>query len=140
MLDSNNLRSTLLKIDGRGYKAYKDIEASYQFDNFTLIVDRVAGDPFASPSKLRVLVPSSIADFPKELYDCKIRAIALRDYLTRQFDRVVKKFSSHRGTGKSGLIAIAATGQEVIDRSSVYIDNNYLEVRFLVGLPTRFFL
>jgi len=137
MLDDNSLRSILSRIDGRGYKAYKDIEGSYQFQDFTLKIDRVAGDPFASPSQLRILISKDIAGFPEILYDSKIKEIALRDYLTRQFDRVVKKFSSDRGTGKSGLIAIAKTKQEVIDRSSVLIDDNNIEVRFVVGLPAR---
>ena len=137
MLDCNSLRSILSRIDGRGYKAYKDIEGTYQFKDFNLIIDRVAGDPFASPSKLRILIPKEIAAFPENLYDSKIKEIALRDYLTRQFDLVVKKFSSHRGTGKSGLIAIAPTKQEVIDRSSAFIDDNGIEIRFLVGLPAR---
>ncbi len=137
MLDYNNLHDLLSRIDGRGYKAYKDIEGSYKFQNFSLKIDRVAGDPFASPSKLRILLPKDIAAFPKSLYDSKIKAIALRDYLARQFDRVIKSFTSHRGSGKSGLIEIAATGQEVIDRSSVFINDRHIEVRFLVGLPAR---
>ena len=137
MSDKNHLRSILSKIDGRGYKAYKDIEGSYRFKDFNLKIDRVAGDPFASPSKLRILISKDIAGFPSNLCQSKIRAIALRDYLTRQFDRTVKQFSCHRGTGKSGSIAIATTKQEVIERSSVYINDRDLEVRFLVGLPAR---
>ena len=137
MLDSNNLRSTLLRLDGRGYKAYKDIKGSYKFADFTLIIDRVQGDPFASPSNLRLLVPQSIGSFPSNLYQSPSRRIALQDYLTRQFDLVARETSCYRGTGKSGLIAIARTGQEVLDRTSVFIDDKFVEVRFLLGLPAR---
>ncbi|MGK7918266.1 MAG: ABC-ATPase domain-containing protein [Prochloraceae cyanobacterium] len=137
MLDSNNLRSTLLRLDGRGYKAYKDIKGSYKFADFTLIIDRVQGDPFASPSNLRLLVPQSIGSFPSNLYQSPSRRIALQDYLTRQFDLVARETSCYRGTGKSGLIAIARTGQEVLDRTSIFIDDKLVEVRFLLGLPAR---
>lgn len=137
MLDRDRLKSTLITLDGASYKAYKDIKGSYQFPNFTLIIDHVQGDPFAAPSKLRVKIPQSIASFPQQLYKSKSREVALRDYLTRQFDRAANKLSSHRGTGKSGLIAITPYGQEVLERTSVFINDNCLEVRFVVGLPAR---
>lgn len=137
MSDRENLRSTLLQLDGRGYKAYKEIEGSYQFPDFTLIIDRVQGDPFASPSKFIVKVPQSIANFPRSLYQSASREVALRDYLTRQFDRVARDLSSYRGTGKSGLISIVRIGQEILERTSAFIDDEWVEVRFLVGLPAR---
>jgi len=67
MQKHENLKSALLKLDNAGYKAYKDIRGYYQFDNFTLIVDYVQGDPFASPSQLRIIVPQTIAKFPIHL-------------------------------------------------------------------------
>lgn len=137
MLNRDNLRSTLLELDGQGYKAYKDIKGQYKFPDFTLVIDRVQGDPFASPSQLTLKVPQSVAQLPSMLYQSPSRAIALRDYLTRQFDRVAQKSSSHRGTGKSGLISIVRTGQEVLDRTAVSIDAEKIEVRFLLGLPAR---
>ncbi|OKH22843.1 ATPase [Hydrococcus rivularis NIES-593] len=137
MSDRENLRSTLLQLDGRGYKAYKEIEGSYQFPDFTLIIDRVQGDPFASPSKFIVKVPQSIANFPRSLYQSASREVALRDYLTRQFDRVARDLNSYRGTGKSGLISIVRIGQEILERTCAFIDDEWVEVRFLVGLPAR---
>jgi predicted ABC-class ATPase len=125
--DHNDLRSILLNLDGRGYKAYKDVEGKYQFPDFRLLIDRAQGDPFASPSNLRVLVPQSVAQFPPHLYQSHIREIALRDYLTRQFSKVAQ----------SGLIAIASVGQEVLERTSVFLRNGEVEVRFVVGLPAR---
>ncbi|MBR8827153.1 MAG: ABC-ATPase domain-containing protein [Gomphosphaeria aponina SAG 52.96 = DSM 107014] len=135
MLNQEHLRSILLKLDGLSYKAYHDIHGSYDFGDFTLIIDHVQADPFATPSKLRVKVPQSVAGFPPSLYQNKIREVALRDYLTRQFYKVAQEVSSDRGTGKSGLIAIASVGQEVLPRSAVGVDDHCVEVRFLVGLP-----
>ncbi|MGL5943321.1 MAG: ABC-ATPase domain-containing protein [Waterburya sp.] len=137
MSDRTSLNASLLKLDNANYKAYKDIRGSYQFEDFTLIIDYVQGDPFAAPSQLRVIIPQTVADFPKQLYQSVSREIALRDYLARQFAQAAAQLSSNRGTGKSGLIAVAPLGQEVLARTAVYIDAEQLEVRFVVGLPAR---
>ena len=137
MTNREHLRQLLLQLDGRGYKAYKEIKGSYTFRNFTLIIDRVQGDPFASPSQLRVQVLQSIADFPSNLYQTYSREIALRDYLTRQFDKEARNVSSRRGTGKSGLIAIVQVGQAILERTSAFVSDEIVEVRFVVGLPAR---
>jgi len=137
MTNQENLRQLLLQLDGRSYKAYRDIKGSYKFPHFTLIIDRVQGDPFASPSQMRVQLPHSVADFPPNLYQTRSREIALRDYLTRQFDSVAHKISSRRGTGNSGLIAITNIGQSILERTSVLITEEFVEVRFVVGLPAH---
>jgi predicted ABC-class ATPase len=137
MTNQENLRQLLLQLDNRGYKAYKAIQGSYEFPDFTLIVDRVQGDPFASPSQVRVQLPQSVAGFPRNLYQSHSREIALRDYLTRQFDHAARDISSRRGTGNSGLIAIAHVGQSVLERTSVFVTDELVEVRFVVGLPAR---
>ncbi len=131
------LRRHLLRIDGRGYKAYKDIRGRYTFPGFTLIIDHVQGDPFAAPSKLRVLVPQSVAGFPPDTYSSHSREVALRDFLTRQFDVQARRLSERRGTGRSGLIAIDRPGQEVLERTSAFVDERMVEVRFVVGLPAH---
>ena len=136
MSDRQSLNSKLLKLDNASYKAYKDLRGSYQFEDFTLSIDYVQGDPFAAPSQLRAIVPQAVAGFPPQLYNSN-REVALRDYLARQFSRFAKQLSSHRGTGKSGLIAIAPLGQEVLERTAVFIDSQQLEIRFVVGLPAR---
>jgi predicted ABC-class ATPase len=137
MTNQENLRQLLLQLDNRGYKAYKAIQGSYEFPDFTLIVDRVQGDPFASPSQVRVQLPQSVAGFPRNLYQSRSREIALRDYLTRQFDHVARDISNRRGSGNSGLIAIAPVGQSVLERTSAFVTDELVEVRFIVGLPAR---
>ncbi|GAB4236025.1 MAG: ABC-ATPase domain-containing protein [Elainellaceae cyanobacterium] len=137
MSTSHDLRQQLLQLDQRSYKAYKNIQGRYEFLNFTLIVDHVQGDPFAAPSRLRVLVPQAQAQFPEWLYATKSRAVALRDYLNRQFDRYARQLSDQRGSGKSGLIAIAPPQQQVLERSAIWIDDRQVEARFVVGLPAR---
>jgi predicted ABC-class ATPase len=137
MTSRETLHQLLLQLDDRSYKAYKDIKGSYKFPDFTLIIDRVQGDPFATPSQVRVQLPQSVAGFPRKLYQTRSREVALRDYLTRQFDRAAKDISSRRGTGNSGLIAITHIGQSVLDRTSAFVTDQFVEVRFIVGLPAR---
>ena len=45
---SESLRKTLYRIDGRGYKAYRDVAGTYRFAEFTLAVDYVQGGPIRS--------------------------------------------------------------------------------------------
>ena len=137
MPNQQQLRQILKKIDGAGYKAYRDIKGSYDFNHFTLICDRVQADPFASPSRFRVIIPQQVAQFPTQLYKNHSREVALRDYLTREFSKVASQISSRRGTGKSGLIAIANCGQEILERTSVLVTSKEVELRFVVGLPAR---
>lgn len=143
-MSDRHLNSLLLKLDNASYKAYKELKGTYQFEDFTLIIDRVQGDPFAAPSQVRVIVPQTVAKFPPQLYQTKSRAVAIEDYLARQFARAASRLSSHRGTGKSGLIAItklaegiASLGQEVLERTAVFINDRQIEIRFVIGLPAR---
>ncbi len=136
MLSEEDLKSTLARIDGRGYKAYKDLEGVFNFREYVLYIDHVQGDPFATPSQIRVRVSQDKSKFPKETFKNKSREIGLRDYLTRAFFEATKKFCrGNRGTGNSGLLTIDRPGQEILERTSVFITDDTVEARFLMGLP-----
>ena len=136
-MDHKQLLQTLKGLNGRGYKAYKQIKGSYQFPRFRLQIDHIQGDPFAAASKMRVFISLEEAGFHRDFFSGKSRQIALEDFLTREFYRWSKIHSKGRGTGKSGLITIDAPGQQVISRTSCLIHNTELEVRFVVGLPAE---
>lgn len=135
MGDRTSLRQRLVALDGKGYKAYKALRGSYQFSQFELRIDYVQGDPFASPSRLRVLVPQEQAQFPADLWETPGRAIALADFLTRQFHQKARQIASGQGSGKSGQIAIATPSQAILPRTAAKVDAATIEVRFYVGLP-----
>lgn len=138
MKDKADLHRKLLSIDGAGYKAYKDIKGEYKFDRYILAIDHVQGDPFASPSKVRVIVSQKDAGFPGTLYDKPYKRIGVIDFLTRLFFNNIKKYyNPSGGSGKSGLISIDRCGQEILDRTSVVINEDKVEVRFEVGLPAN---
>ena len=136
MLLREELRKILTRLDGKGYKAYKDIKGAYDYINFTLFIDHVQGDPFASPSRVRAEVKMAKAGFPSDLWDSRLKKIALEDYLARQFSFAIRRgCKGRRGIGKSGLVAIDSSRQEVLERNSVNVDEQKVEVRFVVGLP-----
>jgi predicted ABC-class ATPase len=136
MRTAKELEGILHRIDGKGYKAYKELQGSYDLGGFTLGVDYVQGDPFASPSRIRGIIPAREAGFPPESYSTPWKKEALKDYLTRNFHQALKKaYQGAAGTGKSGMISIDAPGQEVLDRTSIYIDSQKVEVRLEIGLP-----
>ena len=136
MRSKEDLRAMLRRIDGRGYKAYKDIEGAYDFIDYTLHVDRAQGDPFASPSNIRVRVSQVMAGFPEDTRRNRSREIALRDYITRAFFDASRRYGKGgRGTGKSGLLTIDQPGQEILERTSVFVTKDCVEARFVMGLP-----
>jgi len=131
-----DLKTILNRIDGKGYKAYEDIEGSFDYGTFILHIDHVQGDPFAAPSRLRVHVALPKTGFPTSLCEPRVRRIAFEDFIARQFESVQQKVTKgRRGTGKGGLIGIDCGKQEILERSAVSIDRQVTEVRFTVGLP-----
>lgn len=132
------LKDELKRIDGRGYKAYKDLQDKYDFNDYILSIDHVQGDPFASPSRLRVIINKNKSKFPEELLNEEYKKVAVSDFLTRLFYTNVNKFSEKIfGSGKSGLISISRCTQEILERTSIVINKDNIEARFYVGFPAR---
>ena len=140
MQSEAELRSLLSRIDHRGYPAYKDTKGQYRFQGYVLSIDHVQGDPFASPSKVSVLVSGKTAGFPQELYCGKCQRIALQDELLRQFGRRAERFAfKAKGSGKSGLISVSRCGQEVLERTACQIqpENGNILLRMEIGFPAN---
>ncbi|MGB0384405.1 MAG: ABC-ATPase domain-containing protein [Ardenticatenaceae bacterium] len=136
MAQKEDLLRILSRIDGRGYKAYKDIEGRFDFAGFSLFIDYAQGDPFASPSKIRVELPHRVSRMPKSLSSNPVRKMALEDWLARQVRHAIRAtVNGRRGSGKSGLIEIDAGKQEVLERTAVMVTPHTVEARLEVGLP-----
>ena len=132
------LRGTLKRIDGKGYKAYKDIGGNYSFPGFTLAIDYVQADPFAPPSRMRALIPPAVAALPDRLFATESRAVGVSCFLARAFARQADRLTGRRGTGRSGEIRIEAPGQQVLANTAVQIlADGRVEARFTVGLPAQ---
>lgn len=138
MRDLNYLRKEINSINGKGYKAYKSLEGEYDFNDYILHIDHVQGDPFAAPSRIRVTMKSNINKIPRELFNNNHKRIAVQDFITRLFYKNINKYGDRvMGSGKSGMISISKCPQEILDRTSVVIDDNKIEARFEVGFPAR---
>lgn len=138
MKNSNDLKKELYAIDGRGYNSYKSLEGQYDFNKYILSIDHVQGDPFAAPSRVRIIMDQRVANIPKELFDKDHKRIAVQDFLTRLFYKNIDAYGKRVfGSGKSGLISISKCPQEILDRTSVIINEKELQVRIEVGFPAR---
>lgn len=132
------LQTVLTRIDGRGYKAYKQLQGEYLFPDFRLCIDHVQGDPFAEPSRCRILVDKSTAAIPEQLYCNQSRRIALEDYLGRRIAHALtRQVQGARGSGKSGEINIAPYGQQVLRRNAVLVQDGAVEARLQIALPAN---
>ncbi len=122
------LERTLLALDGRGYRAYRQIAGAHVFPRFRLLIDHVQADPFAAPSRLRAIVSPDHADLPQEVYLSAARGRAARDFIARSFRAALQ--------GETAL-HIDAGGQTVLDRSAVLFTEQGVELRLTCALPAR---
>jgi predicted ABC-class ATPase len=136
MHDGEDLRRILRSIDGRGYKSYRDLRGAFQLGMISLHIDRVQGDPFATPSKLRLRVDVAAAQLPAALFDGRVRRRAFADFLARRARDAARALGSRSsGSGNSGRIEIDAGGQAVLARTAVDLQCGWVELRLEVGLP-----
>lgn len=136
MKSSEELRRQLRQIDHKGYKAYKILEGEYEFGAYRLCIDHVQGDPFATPSRVRIVYKNQ-KNIPEELFREKYRKTAIEDALLRRLHRslcsAVK--GQRRGSGKSGMVTACRAGQEILERSAMHITSTVVEARIEVGFP-----
>lgn len=132
------LSEHLHRLDNRGYKAYRQIEAAYDAGDFTLYVDHVQGDPYAAPSRVRVVLPAATAGVPVWALESRIRRIAAADFFNRTlFDRLDAARGT-AGSGHSGELRVLRPGQQVLERASVGLGaDGQVVARLRAGLPAR---
>ena len=132
------LKQKLESIDGKDYGAYQSLLGEYDFELFKLIIQQIPKDPFAPPHTgiYRVQVPRRDPQYIDMDIDSKTKQIAFGDFLARQFDSASEKISGGiRGTGFSGVITINQPGQSILERNSVIVSDEFIEVRCFLGLP-----
>lgn len=138
MQQSADLQNLLRSIHRKSYPAYKSLKGAYQFDRYILSIDHVQGDPFASPSHISVKISHRDAAFPPAYYQNPVTNTALCDYLTRQFEQQVNRYTFRaKGSGKSGLISVTRCGQEVLSRTACEITEKGITARFFIGFPAN---
>jgi predicted ABC-class ATPase len=138
MLPEDTLKQKLVNIDGDDYAAYQSLLGSYDFNLFKLIIHQIPKDPYAPPHTgiYRIQVKRGDNRIIKLKTESKITKIAFSDHLARTFFEVSHKISrGNRGTGYSGMITIDQPGQLILERNSVVVSHEIIEVRCFMGLP-----
>ena len=136
MRDAETRRRVLAQLDGRGYASYKQLTGSYRIGTVRLVVDHVQVDPYAPPSRMRIIVDREVAGLPADLTDDAAGRTAVSDFLTRRFaDAAHRMVPRSEGTGNGGFVGIGRPGQEVLERTSVAVLADRVEARIDVGLP-----
>lgn len=124
----SDLFSRTKSLDGAGYGAYKKLKGAYSEPDLTVSIDRVQADPYASPSKVRLILPMKAAGIPQHLVDDATGRVAVADFLARRIQA-----DSHR----SHNVHIGDIGQQVLERTHVLVTPDRVEARLLVGLPAK---
>lgn len=136
MRTQQELRTQLRQIDHKGYKAYKVLEGEYDFRTYRLCIDHVQGDPFATPSRVRIVYYNR-GCVPQEYLEKKYRRIAVEDALLRRLHKNLRACmdGGRKGSGKSGLVTACRAGQEILERTAMRVSAQEIEARIEVGFP-----
>lgn len=133
----NNLKELLSRIDNKGYKAYKSIQGSYNFNDFILNILHVQGDPYASPSLFEFEIDLNRFNISDNLFNNKISKIAFEDYILRfyyeQINNLVKNDKKHNNL----YIKIEKPSNKILKRASSEISDQILKIRFYISLPAK---
>ena len=124
---SEKLFKILQTVDGKQYGRFKELIGSYPLERFTLFVDDVQGSQSSGPSRMRLTVSSSVSGFPDDTYSNDPRRTALADLIARRF------WESSRTHMKN--ISFPRPGQEMLERGSVRIFRNHIQIAFGMDLP-----
>jgi len=132
MKTADDFYQLLNSLDKQKYGMYKRVKGTYDFGKFRLAVDHVQVDPYATPSKMRVIINRDTAGIPDNMLDSKSKSIAVADFLTRAFAQSIQQVNKK---SKNSKIFIDRPGQEILERTAVVINASEIEARIEVGLP-----
>lgn len=136
MKSVEQLSEILKRIDRKGYKAYRDIQGEFRGGYLAIAIDHVQADPFAAPSRLRLIFRRPDLSLPR--IDSELDRISLEDHIARRFRKqIASRQTRGKGSGKSGSVQIDAGRQEVLERTACRIGEETLELRVSVGLPAQ---
>ena len=147
----SDLRRLLQRIDGKSYGAYHDLDTPINNgwvnieDGYTLFVERAQSDPFAPPTRCRVVVDAEKARFPLSLLSNRKRSMAAADYVLRALYSCCKNLkadSTLQGKGwsgpKGGDLQVLAPCQHVLEQSAVRFDaKGNVIAQITINLPAR---
>ncbi|MGF1726162.1 P-loop domain-containing protein [Photobacterium nomapromontoriensis] len=121
------LESKLHKIDRHNYRSYSSLRGEYHFVDFDFFIDITQADPFAPASRVRARRKWSLTDLEWLKEKSPVYQRAARDFIARHFADLAQQIND---------IQIDRPGQTVLDRTAVVFDDDALELRFRVNLPS----
>ncbi len=136
------------RMDGGPYPAYRDLYGRFAVQGLELEVLRVQPDPFAGPSRVRLLIPYGStaldprlgampgglrASEPGLVDGPSSRAVGIRDYLGRW----IGLWLHNRAGDRRSALSMVRHGQQMLDRSAVFLQPGMLEVRLSADLPAN---
>ncbi|EGR1341716.1 ABC-ATPase domain-containing protein [Vibrio parahaemolyticus] len=124
----DQLTATLKKIEKQNYRAYQQIKGQYDFTDFTLFIDHVQGDPYASASRFRATRAWSLTGLEWLKDESPAFQRAARDFIARSFEQFAKQ---------ENTVSIALNGQTVLNSTAVLFTEEGIELRFRVNLPAE---
>ncbi|MCE4617642.1 MAG: ABC-ATPase domain-containing protein [Desulfurococcales archaeon] len=126
------IRKILKRIDGRGYKAYKELEGEkYHSGNVEIRIAKIQGDPFATPSIIEA--KTGISDILRPVDEGWSRALS--DLASRILHRVTRRYTRKCGTASSCEISTPRPGPWILVRSQAEVVDKNLLLRVYAGLP-----
>ncbi|ENM5813942.1 ABC-ATPase domain-containing protein [Vibrio mimicus] len=124
----DRLIATLKKLEKQNYRAYQQIKGQYDFGDFTLFIDHIQSDPYASASRLRATRAWSLTGLDWLREKSPAYQMAARDFIARAFAEFAKQDNS---------LSIAISGQTVLDSTSVLFNKDGIELRFRMSMPAE---
>jgi len=131
-LSGAGIGAVLRRIDGRGYKAYRELlGVSERVRGVVVRVVRVQGDPYAPPSVVELRARLRLGRFTLSY------PVAVADWIYRRLYRVLRSSSRRLGEGRSGFLGLPRPSNAMLRRSGVVVEGEYVRMRVWVGLPSR---
>lgn len=129
------LKSILQNVNWNEPASYKKIVGEYLFNDYTLVLDNIEKDTSNISIKARVKISNQVAGFPEDTFSNRSREIALRDFIARiLYAEINSSDSQTKDNVKRAYISLEKPGQEIIDRTSVLLDDKFVEIRFKIVL------
>ena len=94
MQNASDLKTQLQAIDRKSYPAYKSLKGSYQFSGISFfILTMYRGILLRHLHIFRIRLSHKTAGFPATYYKDTLTRVTLADYLTRQFEAQVSRYT-----------------------------------------------
>ena len=133
MMSLQKLEEKIQSLATKRLRDYQKIAGEYVYPGFVLYMDTIPPDPDKTPVRARIRARIADTDLPKVIFKTKEGEIAARDFITREFsDKTVAASQKKHGNGK---FYIDKPGRDMLETSSVVVDDGLIEVRFSIDLP-----